>query len=404
VRDASDRRSGRIASAGPRRAQALAAGAGTLRAIRRLQLSHVVTWRQLTRASKEMAAATRANYHLGSLYAVATAGLMAVQSPFSSLAAKSLSSPLFVCFTQAALLASVPLLISRADSRREFCAVLFDFRNIGKLAALFLVGSAGLLLYNIGLSGANPIITAGIMNLSPFWAALVAFVVCRKAIPTSPLIFGGCFIVAFIGAMVIAFSQLDTANMTSSGFSVAGILRSRWIYAIPMPIFFALSGTLVFKWFPDIDESAVIAANFLFSTVILIPTTLIIAQMGHSPPMTDRPEMAILLLLIGTLASSAAGRVFYQVALSATRNDNGFVSMFLLLVPGIAALMCYPLSWWIPELRVAPTPMFFAGLALVTIPLAVFSLKSSSLGAVAQVDIPPTPRGDDPVAPAAVLP
>ena len=66
----------------------------------------------------EMATATRANYRLGTLYALATAGLMAVQSPFSSLAAKSLSAPLFVCFTQIALLVSVPLLICRPDSRR----------------------------------------------------------------------------------------------------------------------------------------------------------------------------------------------------------------------------------------------------------------------------------------------
>src|ERR1700677_1250633 len=353
-----------------------------------------------------MATATRANYRLGTLYALATAGLMAMQSPFSSLAAKSLSAPIFVCFTQIALLASVPLLICRPDSRHEFFALLFDFRNIGKLAALFLIGSIGLLLYNVGLSGANPIITAGIMNLSPFWAALVAFAVCRTALPTSPLVFGGCFIVAFIGAMTIAFSQLDptNSNMTSSGFSVGEILRNRWIYAIPMPIFFALSGTLIFKWFPDTDESAVIAANFLVSTVVLIPTTLLIAKLGHTSPMNDRPEMAILLLLVGTLASSAAGRVFYQVALSATRNDNGFVTMFLLIVPGIASLICYPLSWWIPELRVAPSPMFFIGLSLVTIPLAVFSLKSSKGGAAVQRETPTTPPGDGPVASAAALP
>jgi hypothetical protein len=171
-----------------------------------------------------------------------------------------------------------------------------------------------------------------------------------------------------------------------------------------MPIFFALSGTLIFKWFPDNDESAVIAANFLVSTVILIPTTLIIAKMGPPSPMNDRPEMAILLLLVGTLASSAAGRVFYQVALSITQDDNGFVSMFLLLVPGIASLMCYPLSWWIPELRVAPSPMFFIGLSLVTIPLAVFSLKSSKGGAAVQRETPTTPPGDGPVASAAALP
>src|ERR1700722_20967880 len=100
-----------------------------------------------------MATAARANSRLGTLYALATAGLMAVQSPFSSLAAKSLSAPLFVCFTQIALLASVPLLICRPDSRHEFFALLLDFRNIGKLAALFLIGSVGLLLYNIGFGG-----------------------------------------------------------------------------------------------------------------------------------------------------------------------------------------------------------------------------------------------------------
>ena len=57
----------------------------------------------------KMATETRANYRLGTLYSLATALLLAMQAPFSALAAKSLSSPLFVCFTQVALLASVPL-------------------------------------------------------------------------------------------------------------------------------------------------------------------------------------------------------------------------------------------------------------------------------------------------------
>jgi drug/metabolite transporter (DMT)-like permease len=327
----------------------------------------------------KMATETRANYRLGALYSLTTGLLLAMQAPFSALAAKSLSSALFVCFTQVALLASVPLLIRRDDSRRDFAAVLLDVGNIGKLAALFLIGVAGLLLYNIGLTGANPIITAAIMNLSPFWAALVAFLVSRKSIPTSPLIFWGCFIVAFIGAMTIAWSQLDNAHHPISVDSLSDILHSKWIYAIPMPIFFALSGSLVFKWFREFDESAVIAANFLISALLLIPTTVIIA-LANASNMKDRPETAILLLLVGTLASSAAGRVFYQVALTTTRNDNGFVTMFFLMVPGIASLICIPLSWWIPELRVVSSLMFFLGLALVMLPLAVFSLKSSSGG------------------------
>ena len=163
-----------------------------------------------------------------------------------------------------------------------------------------------------------------------------------------------------------------------------------------MPIFFALSGTLVFKWFREFDESAVIAANFLISALLLIPTTVIIA-LANASNMKDRPETAILLLLVGTLASSAAGRVFYQVALTTTRNDNGFVTMFFLMVPGIASLICIPLSWWIPELRVVSSLMFFLGLALVMLPLAVFSLKSSS-GGVAEPE-----RGGGAVGSGAVL-
>ena len=87
------------------------------------------------------------------------------------------------------------------------------------------------------------------MNLSPFWAALVAYLVSRKSIPTSPLIFCGCFIVAFIGAMTIAWMSVRQYALSNLGNSLGDILRSKWIYAIPMPIFFALSGTLVFKWF-----------------------------------------------------------------------------------------------------------------------------------------------------------
>jgi hypothetical protein len=44
-----------------------------------------------------------------------------------------------------------------------------------------------------------------------------------------------------------------------------------------------------------------------------------------------RTNFAALLLVIGTLAAGAAGRVFYQIALTATDNDNGFVTMFFLL-------------------------------------------------------------------------
>ena len=65
--------------------------------------------------------------------------------------------------------------------------------------------------------------------------------------------------------------------------------------------------------------------------------------------------------------------MFYQVALTATHNDNGFVTMFFLAIPVLSALLSMPLSRWIPDLRFFARPMFFAGMALVTGPLLLFS-------------------------------
>ena len=126
-----------------------------------------------------MTSTGRADYRNGALYALVTATLLALQEPFSALAARSLSSSYFIGFTQIALLSSVPLLIARRDSRRDFFALLGDIGNIAKLAILLMIGIAGLLLYNIGLSSAHPIITAAVLNLSPFWAALVALIISR---------------------------------------------------------------------------------------------------------------------------------------------------------------------------------------------------------------------------------
>ena len=62
---------------------------------------------------------------------------------------------------------------------------------------------------------------------------------------------------------------------------------------------------------------------------------------------------AITLLLLGTVLAAVAGRVVYQMALTATNNDNGFVSMFLLLGPAVTCLVSIPMSWWISELNIA---------------------------------------------------
>jgi hypothetical protein len=66
------------------------------------------------------------------------------------------------------------------------------------------------------------------------------------------------------------------------------------------------------------------------------------------------------------LASSAAGRVFNQLGLTATDNDNGYVSMFFLLTPALTALVSWPLSQWFKGLRFISSPGFFFRTALVT--------------------------------------
>lgn len=118
------------------------------------------------------------------------------------------------------------------------------------------------------------------------------------------------------------------------------------------------------------------AANFIVSATVLIPGTLLAAYLWSVPADSSDGKEAILLLLIGTLAAAAAGRVFYQVALTVTDNDNGFVTMFFLLVPALSSLISFPLSWWIPDLRFAAGPMFFGGLALVAASLFIFSSRS----------------------------
>lgn len=316
------------------------------------------------------------DYRLGTFYAIATAVLVSFQEPFSALAARSLGSLDFMAFTQLALLLSIPLLILRADSRRDFAAIVLDVRNWPKLAVIFLVGVAGLKLYDVGLSSTHPIITAAVLNLSPFWAALIALLVSRRSMSAPRFAFLACFLAAFCGAMAIAWSQIDVDSKVLARDVIESFIHSKWIYALPMPAFFALSGTLVYRWFSDFDEPAAIAANFVVSSLVLIPLAAMTSDFGRTSHLSEQSAVAILLLLVGTLAASAAGRVCYQMALTATKDDNGYVTMFFLLIPALSALISFVLSRWIPGLRFVPSAMFFVGMALVTISLLLLSMTS----------------------------
>jgi drug/metabolite transporter (DMT)-like permease len=207
----------------------------------------------------------RTSYKIGSVYSIGTALLLSTQEPFSFLAAKHLSVIQFVFLTQVALLISIPLLTVRPASRRDLISLLGNAANYGKLGVIFVVGMIGLLVFKLGLSNAHPIIISAIVNLQPFWAALVALLIARVPIPVTPAIFFGCLISAFLGAMAVAWSQVGEADRPDLRQLADSALHSTWLFAIPVPICSALGGTLVCKWFANYDESAAIATNFLFS-------------------------------------------------------------------------------------------------------------------------------------------
>ena len=316
----------------------------------------------------------RINYRLGSIYAVVTALLLSVQEPFSFLAAKRLSLTQFVFLTEVALVMSIPLLIVHNKSRRDLVSLLRNKAHYRRFGMLFLIGMVGLLLFKLGLSNAHPIIISAIINLQPFFAALVALLIARVPIPVSPPIFFGCLVSAFLGAMAVAWSQVGEANRPELSQLAESAMHGTWLYAIPVPICSALGGTLVCKWFSKYDESAAIAANFSVSALLLIPATGLLLvwrselDFGRIVP--------VILMIAGTIVAASMGRVLYQIALSVTGNDNGFVTMFFLLIPALTALISLPLSWWISDLHFAVGWMFYVGLFVVSASLLFFSLKS----------------------------
>ena len=314
------------------------------------------------------------NYKVGSLYSVIAALLLATQEPFSYLAAKRLSTMQFVCLTQVALMMSIPLLILRRTSRRDLIALLREPSNYRQLAVLFAIGISGLLLFKLGLSNAHPIIISAIVNLSPFWAALVALLISRVPIPVSPAIFFGCLVSAFLGAMAVAWSQVGEADRPNVSQLLDSLRRGSWLYAVPVPICSALGGTLVGKWFVRYDESAAIAANFFVSALVLIPATGFVLY--RRSELHFGAVVAVTLMIAGTIIAASLGRVLYQIALSVTGNDNGFVTMFFLLIPALTALISLPLSWWIADLHFAVNTMFFIGLIVIAASILLFSLRS----------------------------
>ena len=145
--------------------------------------------------------------------------------------------------------------------------------------------------------------------------------------------------------------------------------------ALAVPVLWALSGSLVGKWFADFDESACIAVTFIPAAVVVVPVTLAVAYAQSSLTINKDILPAIALLAAGTILATGFGRVLYQKALTVTDNNNGFVSIFFLLIPAFTCLLSLWMSRWISELKFTVGPLFFLGLGLI----AAMSARSRRL-------------------------
>jgi hypothetical protein len=81
-------------------------------------------------------------------------------------------------------------------------------------------------------------------------------------------------------------------------------------------------------------------------------------------------------MIVGTILAGSVGRVLYQVALTVTGGDNGFVTMFFNLVPALTAFISLAMSFWLAALHFVVDPLFFIGLTLSVASLLFFSLKA----------------------------
>ena len=296
------------------------------------------------------------------------------QSPLSFLAAKRLSVPIFICVTELVLLLCVPFMIRTLRSREDFRSLISSVSNLGKLVILLLIGLIGIVLYAVGLGRGHPIVIAAVLNLDPFWAAIIAYLVAGKKIPTSLLSFTLCLVVAFAGAMLLAISQADSHSVSWGMFDSGSLFAAG--LALPVPVLWALSGSFVGKWFSDFDDSACIAVTFAMAAAIVIPIALAVAYSRSGLQISADALPAVALLAVGTILATGVGRVVYQKSLTVTDNNNGFVSIFFLLIPAFTCLLSLGMSPWIEELKFTIGPMFFVGLLLIAAPILVFSFKS----------------------------
>jgi hypothetical protein len=181
-------------------------------------------------------------------------------------------------------------------------------------------------------------------------------------------------IVSFVGAMLLAISQTDAQSIGLQMFDSRSFLALA--LALPVPILGALSGSLVGKWFSDFDDYACVAVTFVMAAVVVVPVTLAIAYAQSGLQVSTDVLPALALLALGTVLATGFGRVLYQRSLTITDHNNGFVSVFFLLIPAFTCLLSLAMAPWIKELKFPVGPLFFLGLGLVAAPILVFLWQS----------------------------
>ena len=87
---------------------------------------------------------------------------------------------MFVGATELVLLLCVPFMLWTRRSREHFRALLSSASSLLKFGVLLLIGLIGILLYVFGLGRGHPIVIAAVLNLDPFWAAVIAYFVAGK--------------------------------------------------------------------------------------------------------------------------------------------------------------------------------------------------------------------------------
>ena len=281
---------------------------------------------------------------------------------------------MFIGVTELVLLLCVPFMLRTRRSREHFLALLSSVSNLVKFGVLLLIGLIGILLYVFGPGRGHPIVIAAVLNLDPFWAAVIAYLVAGKKIPTSLLTFTLCLIVSFIGAMLLAVSQTDAQTIWSADVRYWLISGPKTGASRPCPV----------------GAQRHVRRQMVFGLRRLCMHSRDIrdGRRGrHSHYAGDRLSQsgvqlttdalpALALLAIGTILATGLGRVLYQRALTITDNNNGFVSVFFLLIPAFTCLLSLGMSPWIKELKFPVGPLFFLGLGLVGAPILVFLWQS----------------------------